>query len=162
MCVRVCMCMGMYVCMYTCSMYVMYDPAICMFMCMYCMYLCICINVSIYVCEPSTTTQCVNPGPLVTPDPFLLGRYDERLVLLRHQAAGAVGRPQQVDDQRVGQHVQLLHIIPRHVHRTRQTLPDTTANQRADQSVTPFCQPLAEAAYIRDLSHLAHIVNILY
>ena len=144
MCVCVCVCV--WVCMYTCSMYVMYDPAICMFMCMYCMYLCICINVSIYVCEPSTTTQCVNPGPLVTPDPFLLGRYDERLVLLRHQAAGAVGRLQQVDDQRVGQHVQLLHIIPRHVHRTRQTLPDTTANQLIRSVGNPFLSAVSRGS----------------
>lgn len=61
--------------------------------------------------------------------PLLLGRDDELLVLLRHHAAGAVGGPQHVDDQVVRQHVQLLHVVPRHVHSARQTLPARTNQQ---------------------------------
>lgn len=54
--------------------------------------------------------------------PLLLGCDDELLVLLGHHAAGAVGGLQHVDDQVVWQHVQFLHVIPRHVHGAGQAL----------------------------------------
>lgn len=60
------------------------------------------------------------------PHPLVFGGDDELLVLLGHHAAAAVGRLQHVDHQDVGQHVQLLHIVPRHVHRARQALPVCT------------------------------------
>lgn len=56
-------------------------------------------------------------------DPLVLGRDDEALVLLGDHAAGAVGGLQHVEQQLVGQHVQLLHVVARHVHAARQTLP---------------------------------------
>lgn len=58
--------------------------------------------------------------------PLVFGGDDEVLVLLGHHAAGAVGGLQHVDDQVVGQHVQLLHFIARHIHRARNTLPAWT------------------------------------
>lgn len=58
--------------------------------------------------------------------PLVFGRDDELLVLLGHHAAGAVGGLQHVDDQVVGQHVQLLHVVPGHIDRARHALPAHT------------------------------------
>lgn len=40
---------------------------------------------------------------------------DDVLVFLGDKQAGGVGGPQQVDEQVVGQHIQLLHVLPLHV-----------------------------------------------
>lgn len=58
--------------------------------------------------------------------PLVFGRDDELLVLLGHHAAGAVGGLQHVDDQVVGQHVQLLHVVAGHIDRARHALPAHT------------------------------------
>lgn len=71
--------------------------------------------------------------------PLIFGSDDEILVLLRNHAAGAVGGLQHVDDQVVGQHVQLLHIVPCHVHGARQTL-----SVRSDQQQSEF-KPLTNS-----------------
>lgn len=63
--------------------------------------------------------------------PLVFGSDDELLVLLGHHAAGAVGGLQHVDDQVVGQDVQLLHVVPRHVHWARQALPEWTDQSAA-------------------------------
>lgn len=70
---------------------------------------------------PSSCSVAVLPGRRIVfrTHPLILGRDDEPLVLFGNQAAGAVGGLQHVDDQVVGQHVQLLHIVPGHVHRAR-------------------------------------------
>lgn len=63
--------------------------------------------------------------------PLFFGSDDELLVLLRHHAAGAVGGLQHVDHQVVGQHIQLLHVVPRHVHWARQAMPAWSSQSAA-------------------------------
>lgn len=82
--------------------------------------------------HPSSCSAVVflSTRPLCTTHPLVFGSDDELLVLLGHHAAGAVGGLQHVDDQVIGQHIQLLHIVSCHVHRARQALPVWT-NQSA-------------------------------
>lgn len=56
------------------------------------------------------------PPAAACTDPLVLGGDERLLVLLCDQDAGAVGGLQHVDHQVVGQHVQLLHLVTRHVH----------------------------------------------
>lgn len=54
----------------------------------------------------------------------LLGWNDDNiLVLLGDQRAGAVRCPEHVDDQVVGQDIQLLHLVARHVCLAGDALP---------------------------------------
>lgn len=48
-------------------------------------------------------------------DPFLRLHDDGSVVLLGHQDTGSERRLDHVDDQVVGQDVQLLHLIPGHI-----------------------------------------------
>lgn len=61
--------------------------------------------------------------------PLVFGRDDELLVLLGHHAAGAVGALQHVDDQVIGQHVQLLLVVPGDVDRAGQAVSAGTNQQ---------------------------------
>ena len=78
----------------------------------------------------SSTTCWGGDCSLPRTHPLLLGRDDGLLVLLRDQDAGAVGGLQHVDHQGIGQHVQLLHLVPRHVHGPRNSIPKKTMRSR--------------------------------
>lgn len=57
--------------------------------------------------------------------------FDESFVLLGHEQAGGVGRLEHVDEQIVGEHVQLFHLLPLHIGGARYAEPggSTTNNQ---------------------------------
>lgn len=51
--------------------------------------------------------------------------YDDGFVVLfRHQDAGGERGLDHVDDQIIGQNVQLLHLVPRHIGAARDAVPD--------------------------------------
>lgn len=55
----------------------------------------------------------------------MFGLHDDRLfVLFGHQNAGGEGRLEHVDDQVIGQDVQLLHLVTRHIDVTCNPITD--------------------------------------
>lgn len=65
--------------------------------------------------------------------------YDDgSVVLLRHQHAGGEGRLDHVDDQVVGQNVQLLHLITRHVSAASNAVTEETRMEAKQMRLLQF------------------------
>lgn len=68
----------------------------------------------------------------------LFGLHDDGLlVLLRHQHAGGEGGFDHVDDQVVGQDVQLLHLVARHVGAAGNAVPSRRGKRSKDYNILP-------------------------